>query len=276
MNGMRPRLYTDDIWSILAYSASEEWSIAVLKTYFDGSGAEHDPNEKAIVLAGYVADCETWSAFENDWAEVLRQHDAPPWHSTDAMLLRGDFTHWDDARVDALLVNLIQVADSCKELFGCACAVLLDDHADVSRKRRILSPSHLCADFCVSAVQWYRPQETDFQMFFDWNEPFLKHIDKQWRNRRSRKSRPYLEKIKMLAAIQPPKPHALQCADMLAWRVAARWRGKLVSRPFGRLLSAPIQSCLWDRDTLLAKPWAAKPVCELTGTPAQYYSGKPV
>jgi predicted transcriptional regulator len=67
--------------------------MTVLKGYFDDSGDDNNPahQHNAFVLAGYVADVESWKTFETLWRAVLDKHQVPYSHMRELAHFRGPY-----------------------------------------------------------------------------------------------------------------------------------------------------------------------------------------
>jgi hypothetical protein len=79
--------------------------LVMLQTYVDDSASEQD--DKILLLAGYVQEAKTWSAFSDDWRKVLESIPSIKYfHMVEAENLRDEFRGWTptnrDLKIDAL------------------------------------------------------------------------------------------------------------------------------------------------------------------------------
>jgi len=105
-----------------------DWIMAVFKAYFDDSGDEQDPQEKASCLAGWVATADQWQYFEENWKKTLKDHEVPYLHMKEFAPRIGPFEKYqkdEDGRI-ALLQSLIKVMGEA-QLEGVASIVKMAD-----------------------------------------------------------------------------------------------------------------------------------------------------
>jgi uncharacterized protein DUF3800 len=48
-----------------------DWSMTVLRAYFDNSGDEQDGSQKCLSLGGYLGRIDTWAYFDHKWSRAL-------------------------------------------------------------------------------------------------------------------------------------------------------------------------------------------------------------
>jgi hypothetical protein len=108
-------------------------SPVLMHCYFDESGGHDDRG--VLVVAGWTATPDTWSAFEVLWADVLA---------------RGEFSGWDSERRNALTRSVVELLTADSLPLGFAFGVDLSAHRRTFKKEhlesaRSLIPYYLCA-----------------------------------------------------------------------------------------------------------------------------------
>jgi hypothetical protein len=194
----------------------------MLKAYFDGSVMAG----KALTLACLAGYGAVWSGLEAKWEAVRRDRGNPPHiHMTDLMALQGLYKDWSAEQRDCLVDGLLNVLldfRGDKRLRSFTCTIDLAAHERWTGIRNHPSPARLCARILVPQVMdWYSTSDVRLleaiELCFDRNEPFMHHIQADWRNKRVRKERPALGLIKRIASEVMESTPRLQMADVIAW-----------------------------------------------------------
>jgi hypothetical protein len=203
---------------------SGDWMMAVLKAYFDDSGDEDDPQEKAASLAGYVATAENWQYFEEEWRKVLKDHDVPYLHMKEFAPCIGPFVKYQDdegARIE-LLQSLIKVMGDA-HLEGVASVVKMADlkyfndrmNHDINAYAFNL---HICMD--ILSDRW---PDTIIEMWLDRTNKVWPKIEKAEAYCKSEEYfGDYNNKISplpILKGLNFKEIIPIQAADLLAWEI---------------------------------------------------------
>jgi hypothetical protein len=89
---------------------SKEHLLVVLKSYFDGGNQADSSRYDVISLASISGTPNQWRAFERDWKAVLKTHNAPWLHTTDALTMNDPYTTengWDKDKVQDFLSGCV-------------------------------------------------------------------------------------------------------------------------------------------------------------------------
>jgi len=116
---------------------SKEKIVVVLKAYLDASGT--DPNQGAVVVAGFAASEARWERFEQSWNALVKgELGLRRWHNTDFHNRHGEYTHWNDAQ---FLYAPVQAWKRISEVqpFGIGAAVKTRRLEGVGRNRESAS-----------------------------------------------------------------------------------------------------------------------------------------
>lgn len=193
----------------------------MLEVFFDGS-----VDERFMTLGGMAATDQIWRQLEADWNRVLSERGNPTrLHMTNAMTLNGEFSQWEGEDRDYLVDGLLNVLLSFRKnphIRAFSCTIDLAAHRDASKRKALPVPERLCARLTVPAVlKWYEatniPIVAPVSMWFDVNEPFLRHVDADWRNKKIRSRDRMLEFINHLSPLDDSRSVGLQVADVIAW-----------------------------------------------------------
>ncbi|HVM79658.1 MAG TPA: hypothetical protein VMU06_11595 [Stellaceae bacterium] len=106
-----------------------DWMMLVLKSFFDESGKEDDPNLSACSVAGYVTEVGVWEAFERRWRGALDLFEVPYFHMKEFGAPNGPYAKWREGRDgerEDFLKALISVIEGCA-LTGIGSLVRLTD-----------------------------------------------------------------------------------------------------------------------------------------------------
>jgi hypothetical protein len=200
-------------------------NLLVIKAYFDGT--KRDNKAKAITLACLASDEDTWRAIEQAWEEVRKSRGNPPCiHMTDLMALEEDFENWSEEESDYLVDGLLNVFLSFRghpHIHSFTCSVHLSACDRYKAERHLPGPERLCTRIAFpQMVEWYiNLPGPDLigpvEVFFDRDEPFLKQVYPDWKNRTIRQRYPGRELIKTIAPVEMQHSPAIQMADVIAW-----------------------------------------------------------
>jgi hypothetical protein len=83
--------------------------LAVFNCYFDASGQETLPDQKAVVAVGTVATLEQWIGFEREWQRILDKYHVRSFHASKFEPKRtpfGDSKTYEPKRKDAFIAEL--------------------------------------------------------------------------------------------------------------------------------------------------------------------------
>jgi hypothetical protein len=201
----------------------------VFKMYCDGSGKD-DSRSSYLTLACVAADADGWDGFDEGWRSTLRAHPLDPsyLHMNEAFTFKEEFVRskgWDLPQVLTLVESLNAFVQSWpKPLFN---GFVLSVHLVPYRYWKSLDPempsaSRECARRVFAAA--YKayidsdvPVISSIEAFYDRDETFLKHIHKDWNNKRIHARLPFLKCLKMVAQVASEDTPAVQVADMIAW-----------------------------------------------------------
>jgi hypothetical protein len=226
--------------------------LVALRSYFDGSGKSDNRGSNFLVLAGFAAENGLWVDFDNGWRSVLRDHGAAYLHMAEAIRFAEEYEGWSRDRVISLVNGMIAFLVAMPgdhQFHGFRCSVDLAAYRAVRKLKRIPSPERICARWGLSLILNWRDQWPAFpidtlDIFFDRNEEFLKHLAKDWNDKRIRGQYPFYELIGTIEPVEMQKTPGVQAADLLAWST-------------NRLLSA--RRVVWQDDlaerAIAAAPW---------------------
>jgi hypothetical protein len=193
-----------------------------VKSYFDGS----EIAGRCITLAGLATDVNTWSEVEGIWEEVRKTRGNPPYvHMTDLMALEGIYKHWEADARDYLVDGLLNVLLSFRghpRLRSFTCSVNLGDYARLRQERSLPPPDRLCARLVFPHVMNWHAELPGLEIgrmeaYFDRNEKFMRHIEPDWRSKKTRKKHPQWELVSSISQASMKNIPALQMTDVVAW-----------------------------------------------------------
>ena len=233
----------------------------IIKSYFNGGNEADSSQYDQITLATVCGTNQEWRPFEEDWKAVLRKHNAPFLHTTDAVSLNGEFSKgngWDKASVDSFISDCVKTVGehiaiplnipntpARPGLYVVMLSIRLDDfiRARGVNPRLPNTVEEVCATeslgFCFQwgkhlGAHWYH-------LYFDQGEPFFGHIYDRKHNKKSKKTITLMEKISHLGESDMRLVPALQLADLFAWcinhnkNVTREWHGALHELPWQSL-----------------------------------------
>ena len=213
----------------------------MLGAYFDGSRT----NGHSLTLSAVAADMKLWESLEDQWKYVLKDRGGAPYmHMKEAMPLKESFATWVPSNRDFLLNGLIALLAefSHKPRFAFfTCTVDLEAHRRLRKIKYIPPPERLCSRIVFpKLLDWYGafsdPILDVIEVYFDRNEKFIGHIQRDWENKKIRRENPVWDLIRTIAPADMRITPPLQVADMIAWsrnRLAAPIAGAnpLVIKP---------------------------------------------
>src|SRR5258708_936594 len=198
-----------------------EVMLLAVKSYFDGS-----ISRRRMALAGIVADENTWCEVEERWEEVRKTRGNPPFiHMTYLMALEEMYEDWSEDDRDYLvdgLLNVLHFFRGSRSLRRFTCSVDRESHAELKRPKRLPSPDKLCARMLFPHVtEWYAEipgvHIGEIQVYFDRNEPYIRHIREDWTSKKIRRKHPHWNLVKSITEAEMQSTPALQIADVIAW-----------------------------------------------------------
>lgn len=89
--------------------AARSQSVNLLATYLDPSGA--GPESDVHCVAGFIASCEQWRAFNEAWLQRLEADNLSWFHMTDFESYQGEFQGWSRDRHKKLLSDLLSIVE---------------------------------------------------------------------------------------------------------------------------------------------------------------------
>ena len=242
--------------------------MVTIQAYCDGSGKVDDPRARFLTLVGVIAAVGDWKEFEERWDGVLTRHHSPPWHSADANALRKDFVGWTDERVLAVKADLFNTCFSGIGIpRGFICGVCTLDLGDYKRAAdqlpaiRDIRPEAFCAFRIAGIALDSLPNNPDaslrkdgvLELFFDMNEPFRHHIEKEWGARKKDRWGDILSRIVSIASVDHRQVLGIQAADLLAWHTNRGYvTGDKTASFYSRMAMRFLRQEYWDYDGLIA------------------------
>lgn len=191
--------------------------------YHDGATKDG----RVITLACVAATEEVWGELEDAWKSGLKQFgDVPYLHMTDLWSLRGIYQGWSEDDRQALVYGMLSVLNSYMDnpwINSFACEVDLAAYERVKTVRNLPTPPRICARILFPRVtDWfYRPSAGAFvdaiDVFFDRNEPFMRHIRADWKSEKMRRLHPVWNLVRVVEEVSMELTPAVQMADMICW-----------------------------------------------------------
>jgi len=184
---------------------------------------------KAMTLTCVAAIESVWSEIEAKWLQVKRECGDPDYvHMTELMALQGIYKTWSEEQRDELIWRLIEALNSFMDRPGLqsfTCRVNLEAYERWSLVRDHPNPARLCArivfpqmldSFCGPA-QGVLVDLMD--IFFDQNEPFMRHIRADWQSKKIRDQYPVWNLVRRIDEADMKTTLGIQIADMICWGV---------------------------------------------------------
>jgi len=204
----------------------------VVKVYHDGSGT--DNGSEFITLAGFCGASGAWDQIEPQISDILERHDAPRedgiryLHMKEAWRgvyeHKGPFADWDWDRLSRLVMDLLPLVTPTDLQFF-SCTVRKADFAAVkTRLDRVKDEAQICAQACFGALRIpqyeEKPEPLFVYLYYDVDEPFLKYVDRYWRNCKSSKQKGWKHQTKEIRAIRRLQAvSAMSLTDAAAWTI---------------------------------------------------------
>jgi hypothetical protein len=227
----------------------------------DGGNQADSKEYDVVTLASVSGKTDEWKAFERDWKVVLKKHDAPWMHTTDAVSLKREpFTKengWDKRRRNAFISDCVAVVENHTARprtkqdkqdrygrFGIVPYTFTIVLKDFLRARDVnpevpKSATEICATSTVlRCLQWGEHIGADFYHFiFDQGEPFMSHVLDRQNNKKARKHlAPITGRITSIGQSDMRDVPALQMADLFAWCISHKnntprhgWNNRLLN-----------------------------------------------
>lgn len=200
----------------------------MLRSYFDGSTGfpNNDSAPRVLALACVAAETDFLERVEGRWNSVLKQRGNPShMHMVDAMTRNGSFIGWTVEDRDFLLDSLAQVlldVQNDPRIQSFAARVDLEAYRHVKLLRSLPSPERICARIVFPHVlEWhYRTSRKIYdtvEVYFDRNEPFMRHVRADWTSSQIRRERPHWNLVKKIEEASSQSSPAMQMADMICW-----------------------------------------------------------
>jgi hypothetical protein len=227
-----------------------------LKCYLDGS----QKHGRQLTLAAIAGDEPVWAALDKDWTDFLAHMSVPYSHMKEAIARKGPFQGWEKEKRDWFVNGLITFFNTHRAKYGrlkaFTSSVDLKAHTEISaRIPGLPAPSRMCARGIILKVfEWYGgfpdPILDVVDLYFDRGEPFMQHIDVDWKSPEFRKAHPVWELVRTISPVEMSTTPGIQVADLFAWariRIDTRGPGDRFYGPAG-LLCHPASADHWVFD----------------------------
>jgi len=248
------KVYLSDFCQVVEFFPRDQRIFALLAGYFDESGT-HDSRAK-LVVAGFVADKDSWATFEEDWNASLEDQKVPffkaQWFEKRKEFFRDG---WDDRRRKAFMTSLISAIESAR-LVSMSCSVemeLFNEIVPTGKVRNKLGSAYtLCGQRCMShAMKTAKSQSVSERIayWFDAGHKnryeFQEAYDKEKEDVRDRAL------LGPLTFADEQRVPGLQAADLLAYELALYQTGKQHRRALRTIVTDPLLHTQWLREMLL-------------------------
>ncbi len=140
--------------------------MAILKAYFDDSGADKRSDDRLLTIAGYVSTVELWEKFDEAWDTALGEFDYL--HMKEFGDPNGIYksVKCDPKKEAAFMGGLVEIIAENTRM-GVHTTVMLDDLRRFNREHnRHLNPYALAIHGCISMLQWKFPT-VEIEVYFD-------------------------------------------------------------------------------------------------------------
>lgn len=204
-------------------SCHENTIFVALKCYFDGS----EKHGKRLTLAAVAGDEAVWAKLEADWLAFLSKHGLTYTHMKEAIARKDAFQGWPKDKRDWFLNGLITFfklhqRDSGFRLKAFTSTVDLEAHREFSHIPGLPPPARMCVRGIVPKVfDWYSAFPDKIldvmEFYFDRDEPFMQHIDTDWKSATFRSRYPSWGLIRTIAPVAMQITPGIQVADLFAW-----------------------------------------------------------
>ena len=202
--------------------------VVSINAYHDGSGKDDDPGARFLSLAGFCSSGDSWNAIEDNMRSVLVKHGAPTYsghpyiHMSEAFLKnRGAFAGWSVDRLSLLVMELFSLIPADLQ-FSCCTVDLAEFERAKPRLLGVKSAAQACTEWCFAKLRIPADVATDesavVSLYYDCNEPFLRHVDKHWRSVPENKRRGWKRQVASISTVANARlVPAMQLADVAAW-----------------------------------------------------------
>src|SRR5437588_742726 len=144
---------------------------------------------------------------------------------TDLMALERDFKDWTIDKRDHLVDGLLNVFLEFREhprVRSFACTVDLVAYRKWKQYRNLPPAARICARSAFPQMTaWYEKLPDlileAIEAYFDRNEPFMRHIEPDWRSKELIKRYPGWGLVKTIVPVGMEHSPAIQMADVIAW-----------------------------------------------------------
>ncbi len=229
--------------------------MTVLHGFLDGGNQPDSRQHTLATLACISGTPNQWRPFEKDWKKNLIKHKVPYLHTTDVVSGNDPFSldnGWDDTKKNIFMRACVRIAGkhTARRIRGIDNPGRLGLHpftitvvlADFVRCRKEKhpgaknAPEALATQALEGVLRWGHEhmKVQSFHLFFDQNEPYLRHIYDRKHSKRARKDDTRLDDV-FLTEADAKKVPALQLADLYAWSVSQqdrpeqfKWQTKLL------------------------------------------------
>jgi hypothetical protein len=229
----------DDGDDFLGPFGRRRWTL-VIRSFFDDSGKEGDPDNRIVCIAGYLNASEfRWNMFSEEWSHQLVAHGISWLHMTDLMADADEYAAlgWDWPKKKAVLNRFIETIKG-SDLIGFG--VALDANAWRKIPKEVIRSEGDAQQFCfmrimrmiVERMKISRPNDY-VAVHFDCDRAFSPSRFQRFIGIRDRdpEARRYLQTFTIA---EPKLYYPLQAADLLAWETRKdllRRLGGYESRP---------------------------------------------
>jgi hypothetical protein len=232
--------------SIVSYRPIRQWAnlpggiIVVIKVFFDGTGG----NGQSLGLGGIGAPLTTWELFESEWDLILRHYDAPLLHMTDLNTGRKLYRAWDKTKRRMFLRDLLLlIFELFRNQHTCARMTFIPGDVYIKAKKdypSLIPPSAcLCTYWCLDQICKFYSTEDSFEIVFDINESFARHLHKHLGKKTFVEKHSILSRVDTLKYGSADKIWPLQTVDIFVWALQRLWLAKDFSKnDLGSILSS--------------------------------------
>ena len=174
IENFRPKSELDDLFDSLTYLCKKNnqlFCFMKIDGYFDASGTHEDQDKQgnyspAIVVAGFLADRDKWTAFDRKWRLLLDRFRLESFHMTDFVAKEGEFKGWSKPKSDDFMGQAMPIITNAG-LYGVGMTVRRDDYIHAVSQHKLIEkilgePATFCALRCwESSADWARQNNYD-------------------------------------------------------------------------------------------------------------------
>jgi hypothetical protein len=198
---------------------------------FDRS-KETEPNNRFVVIAGYLAFDEVWGRFGRLWGHLLIKHRLPGVHMRTIFGI-AKAKGWDDAKLDSVLQEFVATITAAPGLIGFGVGVDADEWRKFSKERRFLFDD--AQEFaCARVVRHIRGrlksaglQSEHMAVVFDQDFELARHRLTAFEHICGH-SPDLKQSSARLAFADARLYYPLQAADLLAWQTSRQLINRIV------------------------------------------------